>query len=321
MPRLGQSGEGAGACLARRNLVFFLVVLASLGSAGQVFASDTEEAESLIRQGSELRREGRDEVALPYYQKAYGLVRSPRTAGQLGLAERATGYWLDAEQHLLEALESADHPWIAKNRKVLEEELAVVRSKIGEIILEGAPPGASVTVNGRAAATLPSAAPIRVPKGRVDVIVSAPAYVSKRQIVQIAGGDRQRLTAALAKVPETPPPTKETASDSGPLPPTKAEHKVAWAAGITGAAALTFGLVESVVFFKKRSDFEGHKGPPPNDLWPTRRPGRRTAEQRRRARAVPPAPSSTPPPSKRGRWLSSGTPPAERCSPARPLSS
>ena len=73
-------------------------------------AGDSAEAEALIRQGVELRAQKKDERALPLFEKAYQLSRTPRTAGQLGLVEIALGYFVDAEKYLSEALGSPDHP-------------------------------------------------------------------------------------------------------------------------------------------------------------------------------------------------------------------
>ena len=78
-------------------------------------AGDSAEAEALIRQGVELRAQKKDERALPLFEKAYQVSRSPRTAGQLGLVEMALGYFVDAEKYLGEAVASPDHPWVAKN--------------------------------------------------------------------------------------------------------------------------------------------------------------------------------------------------------------
>ena len=84
-------------------------VLVVIGSSA-VRAADVESVEALIRQGVELRHQGHDVRALPLFQKAYGMTRTPRTAGQLGLCEMAMGYWLDAENHLGEALNVPEHP-------------------------------------------------------------------------------------------------------------------------------------------------------------------------------------------------------------------
>src|SRR5262252_3992255 len=85
--------------------------------------ADAAEVEALIAKGNELRRAGTPGPALPYFQKAYELARTPRTEGQLGLAELAAGYPVDAAEHLTTALEKPDDPSIAKYRKMLTDAL------------------------------------------------------------------------------------------------------------------------------------------------------------------------------------------------------
>ena len=112
--------------------------------------ADAAEVEALIAKGNELRRAGTPGPALPYFQKAYELARTPRTTGQLGLAELAAGYPVDAAEHLAAALQSPDDPSIVKYRKMLTDALATARSQIGELAIEGSPAGAEVVVDGRA---------------------------------------------------------------------------------------------------------------------------------------------------------------------------
>ena len=186
MTRAGWPGS-AGLWARSTALAMFLMISRAGAAAPQT--DDSTEVEALIREGVSLRQSGKDERALPVFQKAYHLVRSPRTAGQLGLVQMAMGYWLDAEQHLTEALESPDHPWVAKNRAGLEGALANLRSKIGEITIGGAVPGAAVQVNGRMAGTIPLPAPIRLAKGKVEIRVSVSrGRPSSLQRVDLARG-------------------------------------------------------------------------------------------------------------------------------------
>src|SRR5262249_49377570 len=127
-------------------------------------AGDSAEAEALIRQGVELRSQKKDERALPLFEKAYQISRSPRAAGQLGLVEMALGYFVDAERYLGEAVSSPDHPWVAKNLPTLKAQLAAAKGQIGELFIVGEPAGAEVLVNGKSVGKLPLAAPIRLDK-------------------------------------------------------------------------------------------------------------------------------------------------------------
>src|SRR3954469_2793140 len=76
--------------------------------------TDAAEVEALIAKGNELRRAGTPGPALPYFRRAYELARTPRTTGQLGLAELAAGYPVEAQEHLATSLESPNDPGIVK---------------------------------------------------------------------------------------------------------------------------------------------------------------------------------------------------------------
>jgi hypothetical protein len=255
--------------------------------AGRALAAGSADVEALIREGVELRQSGKDERALPLFQKAYELEHSPRTEGQLGLAEMAVNYLLDAEKHLSEALAFPEHPWIAKNAATLERALATIRASIGEITVAGGPAGATVVLNGRAAGTLPLPGPLRIAKGPADIEVRAPGYATASRSLRVAGGDRQSLTIVLDKAADataisTPAGAapgggspdssgglaRTDVRDSGSAPTTESSgprRTWAWVAAGAAAAAVVTGVVGTVRWQQKRSDFADHKGPPLDD--------------------------------------------------------
>jgi hypothetical protein len=257
-------------------LAVLAILTVGLGFSRAARAGDSAEVEALIRQGVELREQGRDERALPLFQKAYDLLPSPRTAGQLGLAEMAVGYWVDAEQHLGSALESPDHPWVSKNRRALDDALAKVRQNIGTLVVEGQPAGAAVAVNHRPAGTLPLAAPLRVAKGKALIEVTAPGYAPASQSVQLVGGDQQRVSVSLQKLAVAatePHPGGEVVAPPPPPPEPKPggeatggggvrRRQVGWGLGIGAGVFLAAAVVETIVWQGKRSDFDSHVGPP-----------------------------------------------------------
>src|SRR5258708_30590629 len=183
--------QGAGAVMVLLGVV--------LGRAGAARAADSENVEALIRQGVELRHQGKDERALPLFQKAYGLSHTPRASGQLGLCEMAIGYWVDAEKHLGEALSYPEHPWIAKNLADLTAALGVVRKNISDVVIDGSPPGAEVIVNGQNVGQLPLAAPVRLGKGPAEIELRAAGYTSTARSVKVPGGGTERVTVALER--------------------------------------------------------------------------------------------------------------------------
>src|SRR3954464_13795766 len=107
-----------------RALVALWIAVMVASESGPARA-DAAEVEALIAKGNELRRAGTPGPALPYFQKAYELARTPRRARQLGLAELAAGYAVDAEEHLASALQTPDDPSIAKFRKMLTDALTI----------------------------------------------------------------------------------------------------------------------------------------------------------------------------------------------------
>src|SRR5215470_12235523 len=121
------SGSYGRQRMALRGIVSFLVSVAIVWQSANARA-DAAEVEALIAKGNELRRAGTPGPALPYFQKAYELARTPRTTGQLGLAELAARYPVEAAEHLAAALRTPDDPSIVKFRKMLTEALITAQS-------------------------------------------------------------------------------------------------------------------------------------------------------------------------------------------------
>src|SRR6266536_3140083 len=120
-----------------RGLVVAASIAVGIVSQAAPARADAAEVEALIAKGNELRRAGTPGPALPYFQKAYELARTPRTTGQLGLAELAAGYPVEAARHLSAALKSPNDPSIVKYRKMLTDALAAARAQIGELAVQG----------------------------------------------------------------------------------------------------------------------------------------------------------------------------------------
>jgi PEGA domain len=175
-----------------------LMYVAGLIAAGPARAAQPIEVENLIRQGVELRQKGRDHAALPFFQKAYDLERSPRTAAQLGLAELALGYSLAAEQHLSEALASSTNIWVDKNRPQLEAALKEARRALARVEVTGAPVGAEVLVNGKNVGRLPLPDAVPVTEGIVHVTLRAAGFEEQSTQVKVAAGGRERVSLRLA---------------------------------------------------------------------------------------------------------------------------
>lgn len=172
----------------------------------QAASADPGKAEELIRQANELRRQGHDERALPLLRKAYEIAHSARTAGQLGLAEMALGYWVSAETHLNEAVAETRNPWVGKNRPALDSALRETQTHLGDLRIEGKPDGAEITVNGSVVGTLPLGNAIRVNEGRVTVEAHAAGRKPKTMMVTVAARASERLQVVLEPEEAPAPP-------------------------------------------------------------------------------------------------------------------
>ena len=237
-------------------------------------ATDAEQAESLIREGVKLRARDSAALALPMFEKAYQISRSPRTAAQLGLCELELGYWVEAERYLTEALASPDHPWVAKNKGTLKKPLETARANIGELSLVLSPANAEVTLNRKPVDKALIGAPIRLGKGLVDVEVRAPGYEPARETVIISGGKREERTytlapdaaakvAAAAALTSSAPASDANAAVTLTTPaPARDDRKsvrvAAWITGGAAVAALAFGGVEAFNAASKQDTFNAH---------------------------------------------------------------
>jgi hypothetical protein len=197
---------------------FSLIAVVFLSSSFAPLAAHAAapKPEALVNQAVELRRNGDDEGALALLVQAYGLARAPRTAGQLGLCEQALGRWAEAETYLTEALKAQDDPWVKKNRRTIEDALAVVKSHIARIEIQGDPQAAEVWVNGTLVGKLPLGSPVRVAAGEVEVELRAPNFVSEKKTMRLEAGQYQRIilhaSERPAAMPPPPPPPPAAAS-------------------------------------------------------------------------------------------------------------
>jgi len=273
-----------------RLLAVALVVLTFARPASAADAAT--EAEGLIRQGLQLRGQNEPGRALPLLEQAYRTARTPRTAAHLGLVELELEDFVEAERYLTEALATPTHPWIAKNKSTLEQQLATARANVGELAVTGSPAGAEIWVDGARVGQLPLGAPLRLSKGRVDLQVRAPGHLPATETLNIVAGKREQRSyvlapdPALARAPAAPyvtrslaPPARPTApppftpsaaststsatleaTPSEPSDPRRTMRTAAWVTGGAAAVALVFGTVELFKVASAKDAFNNHMG-------------------------------------------------------------
>lgn len=163
-------------------------------------AAESDE-EALLREGVELRRQGRDEAAVAVLRRAYALRGSARASGQLALAEQSIGRWARAEALLRAALAAADDPWVALRRAVLEGALAVAEQHLATVEVVGGTPGAELWVDGERVGALPGDRVLRVAAGAARVEHRAPGGAVTARGVELAPRALERVYFAAEALP------------------------------------------------------------------------------------------------------------------------
>jgi hypothetical protein len=217
---------------------------AAAAAAAPAETMPPDSAEAFIRRGLELRRAGDDRGALPEFEKAYRLARTPRSAAQLGLVEQALGRWNDAELHLAEAVRASDDPWIEKNRVSLRQALVRVGDHVGSVQVTGEPAGAEVYVNGSPVGKLPLGEAVRVIAGTVDIEVRASGYRRYTQKVSVVAHQYTPLVIRLEELVAGDTSPAGRAVDSGASVPGKPATNSAVPAATVTATAPTAGVAD-----------------------------------------------------------------------------
>lgn len=244
-----------------------LCTIVTLTLASTAFAAS--ETDNLMKEGVQLRRSGHDSEAIPKFESAYRLSKTPRAAAQLGLCLQAISRWSEADPMLAEALAATDDPWIKKNRSTLKESLEQVKAHVGRVEVVGDPAGATVMVAGRLVGTFPLPAAVTVNEGVVDVEVSAGGFIRAVRTVNISGSSYQRIVMRLesARSPSTvaTPGTPKLSSAPGPdlMPvvnsglgaptdaPPPATQKWFWIG--TAAGVATIAVIGALIFASRDS--------------------------------------------------------------------
>jgi hypothetical protein len=215
----------------------WLAALALLATAGPAWAQQ-DEAEALIKKGLELRRQGQNLEALPFFQRAYSLYPSSRSGAQLGFVEQAVGLSLEAEKHITATLADEGDQWVRRNKTAIVQALSEIRATLGRLIIDTTPGSATVFINGAVVPARELAHPVYVKPGSTLLEVRHPGFVSQSRSLTILAGTTQRQSFTLlpgSGGPETS--TSSLATPPGGLAPVARPGPVHLADGRPEAAA------------------------------------------------------------------------------------
>jgi len=184
-----------------------LLLAAPLGAAVPAFAADPpkpargapsaapkpkERADELFEQSTAALDAGRIANAERLLQEAWSLKQTHDIAGNLGLVELKLGKLAEGAQHLAWALQHFPPSESDAGRRVLEQELAGARGKIGALRIHVNVAAADVAVNGKTLSDGALAEEVFVAPGAVTVVGSHEGYVAVSQSLTVAGGAETR---------------------------------------------------------------------------------------------------------------------------------
>lgn len=149
------------------------------------------DARAHFTRGVSLAQSGDYAAALSEFESAYALSGRANILYNIAVTQEALHRDADAARSLERYLRDAD--LTPARRAETERALAQIRERLGEVRLLGAPPGASVLVDGQRVATTPLAEPLRIAPGEHLVEVRAQGYEGVQQLVIVSAGQAREV--------------------------------------------------------------------------------------------------------------------------------
>lgn len=197
-----------------------------------------------------MRVQGHDDQALVEFQHAWAVSPTPRARAQIALAEQALGNWLDAADHLHEAMASAHDPWIASHLATLESAQQAIEAHLGRLDVAANVP-AELWIAGHRVATLPMTESVHVVAGSTPVEVRAAGYVTMRRMLDVTAGQSSREVFELVPVTASAQANPGTGGGGGTVtPPASSRPFPVGPVVVMGVGAVA--LISSAVFFGLR---------------------------------------------------------------------
>lgn len=229
-----------------------LLAVAVVLSGARPAAAQSPGDEALLRAGVEHRRAGRDADALAAFREALALRRTPRAIAQVALAEQALSSWVDAEEHLREALSEEQDPWIRQNRPALESAARLIAGKLAWLSVRSNVDDATLYVGGRPLGPVAERSRVRAVAGQVTVELRRASGASQVRAVLLVPEEEAHLTIDFAEdAAASRSPVKARADAPEPRP-----SSLSRVAGFATGGAGLLGLGAGVVFGLRAASFK-----------------------------------------------------------------
>lgn len=207
-----------------------------------------EEADKHFRQGVELYRRADFTAALVEFQRAHEIDAHYQVLYNVAQCQSQLQDWAGALKTFEKYLADGGHKLKLKRRKDVQAEIEKLQQWVAKLTVGTNEPGAKIAIDDIEVGTTPLGEPLLVSAGRRKVTATIAGRPAVTQVVQIAGGDDQKITL---EIPSPPPPKIEVVH--APPRPSMAVPVAAWSG--TGAV-LTGAVLTGVLALGASSDLK-----------------------------------------------------------------
>lgn len=203
-----------------------LAVVAALAApaAADDAAATKREADRHFKTGVKLFEESKYSEALAEFEQAYALASHPLVLYNLAATHRALSQYAQAvdfyNRFLSEGKGVVKPAQLAKGQRELDDLLRL----IARVDVTTDPPGAAVSVDGRAIGATPLGQPLILGPGDHVVSATLEGYDPAERSVRVAAGDTLAVALTLAKKAEAPAMEQPTTAVGTAAPQTRDRH-------------------------------------------------------------------------------------------------
>lgn len=239
-----------------------LLLLASLGSSAVALAGNSPEAlaegRSRFERGVEFYKEGDFRAALIEFKRAYDAAPNYKVLYNIAQTSLELQDYAAALKNFEKYLADGGADVPATRRAQVLQETDKLTKRVARVTVETSAVGAEIFVDDVSVGKTPIAEPILVSAGRRRITATLGAQSSTR-VIDVAGGDTQKVPFDLEAPRALPPTELPKATTPPPTPPpdeSGGSHTGIWlGVGLTGALTVAT-VVTGVVALGAKSTFD-----------------------------------------------------------------
>lgn len=155
------------------------------------------DARRAYESGKMLIEDGDPRGALTKFQRAYELSKEPRLLWNMAVCEKELRHYANAARLVSRYLAEGGTKVSAASRQNAEQAQETLRGFYSELSVQGAPSGASVSVDGSSVGTVPLPGPIPIDLGKRRVVLQAEGFEPFERMVEVPGATEVSLTVSM----------------------------------------------------------------------------------------------------------------------------